>query len=217
MLYLIGCHHQKAQTYRQCRSLTDPKGPGHLELSELIRDAVARYHPVLIGEEASAELLRNSGSCSIAYDTAHEIGIPHRFCDPTFDQRRELSIDDDLPFQGPCHPIEWETLVPSLDAATRHDIAHRWPVREEFWIDTLGNDLNHDVLFISGAAHRWTFRRRLEAKGIKVKVIAKRVGARPLPLDFFAAYREVRRVGFAPTTGCFCVSPKSEIFTPVGI
>jgi hypothetical protein len=71
----------------------------------------------------------------------------------------------------------------------------------------LGGDLSHDVLFVCGDAHRWTFRRRLEAKHIDVRVIAKRVGAAQLSRSYFAAYREVRRIGFPPAAGCFCVSP----------
>lgn len=45
-------------------------------------------------------------------------------------------------------------------------------------------------LFVCGDAHRWNFRRRIEAKGIEVKLIAKRVGAQTLPRDYFDAYRE---------------------------
>jgi len=204
-----------AQTYRNRSSLTDPENRGHAELRELIRAAVARYHPMLIGEEANADILRNTQRHSVVYDAAHEIGITHRFCEPTWDKKSELSIEEDLPFLGPGPPFAWEALIPSRDAAYRHEIAHRWPVREEFWIDSLGDDLNHDVLFICGDAHRWTFRRRLEAKSIEVRVIAKRVGAQPLPQSYFAAYREVRRMGFAPATGCFCVSPTSDSSTPV--
>uniref|UniRef100_E6Q063 Uncharacterized protein n=1 Tax=mine drainage metagenome TaxID=410659 RepID=E6Q063_9ZZZZ len=210
MLYLIGCDHRNAQTYREGSTLADPENRGHAELMDLIQAAAARYHPLLIAEEANADVLRNARRRSVVYDTADEIGIPHRFCEPTWDEKGDLSIEEELPFLGPGSPFEWKALIPSLDAAYRHDIAHRWPVREKFWIDSLGDDLNHNVLFICGAAHRWTLRRRLEAKGIGVRIIAKRVGAQPLAQSFFAAYRDVRRRGFAPATGCFCISPISD-------
>jgi hypothetical protein len=69
---------------------------------------------------------------------------------------------------GPGSPFEWKALIPSPEVAYRHDIAHRWPVREKFWIDSLRYDLNHNVLFIYGTAHRWTLRGRLEAKALPV-------------------------------------------------
>lgn len=207
MLYLIGCDHNRAQIYRNGTSLSDSENRGHAELKELIRAAVARYQPVQIGEEASLDVLRSAQRGSVVYDAARELGIKHRFCDPTWDERIELSIGEELPCFGSGHPSECVALVPSEDAAYRHDIAHRWPVREEFWINRLGDELKSDVLFICGDAHRWTFRRRLEGKGVEVRLIKKRVGAKPLSRSFFAAYRDVRRVGFAPSTGCFCVRP----------
>lgn len=214
MLYLIGCDHRNAQTYRQGSSLSDPENRERAEFRDLIKAAAERYRPVLIGEEANADILRSTQRHSVVYDAADEIGIRHRFCDPTWDERSELSIEEELPFLGPNPPLEWVAVIPSPDAAYRHEIAHRWPVREEFWIDRLGDDLKYDVLFICGDAHRWTFRLRLEAKRIEVRVIAKRVGAQPLSQSYFAAYREVRRVGLAPVTGCFCVSPVSNSSTP---
>lgn len=215
MLYLIGCDHRNAQTYREGSSLADPENRGAAELKKLIQAAAARHRPALVGEEANADILRNTQRRSVVYEAAQEIGIRHRFCDPTWDERSDLSIEEDLPFLGPSPPFEWEALIPSPDAAYRHEIAHRWPIREEFWIDSLGADLKHDVLFICGDAHRWTFRRRLEAKGIEVRVIAKRVGAQPLSQSYFAAYREVRRRGFPPVAGCFCVIPTSRSSPPL--
>lgn len=207
MVYLIGCDHRNAQTYRNGSSLTDAENSEQAELKKLILAAAACYKPELIAEEANTTILRSMQRQSVVYEAACESGIAHRFCEPTWDEKSELLIEEPLPFLGPCPPSEWETQIPSVEVAYRHDIAHRWPVREEFWIDTLGDGLTHDVLFICGDAHRWTFRRRLEAKGIKVRLLAKRVGAQALSQIYFEAYREVRRKGFAPLTGCFCVSP----------
>lgn len=143
-----------AQTYRIGSSLVDPENRGHAELKELIRDVVECYQPVIIGEEASADVLRSAQRNSVAYDAAREIGIKHRYCDPTWDQRYKLSIGEELPFLGPGPPFEWEALIPSLDVAHRHDIAHRWPVREEFWLDSLGDELNHQKIPVSSSKRR---------------------------------------------------------------
>jgi hypothetical protein len=210
MVYLIGCDHRKAQTYRNDSSLTDPENRGQAKLKEIILAAVVSYQLDLIAEEANADILRATQRQSVVYEAACESGITHRFCEPTWDEKNELSIEEDLPFFGPCPPSEWEAHIPSRDVSRRHDIAHRWPVREEFWIDRLGDQLHQNILFICGDAHRWTFRRQLEARGVKVKLIAKRVGAQTLPQDYFEAYREVRRKGFPPPTGCFCVSPQDN-------
>jgi hypothetical protein len=205
VVYLIGCDHRDAQTYRNDSSLGAAENRRQAELKELILATFSRYQLDLIAEEANADILRNTQRQSVVYEAACESGITHRFCEPTWDEKNELSIEEDLPFLGPCPPSEWEARVPSTDIAYRHDIAHRWPIREEFWIKRLGNGVDRNVLFICGDAHRWTFRRRLEAKGIKIRLIAKRVGAQKLRQNYFEAYREVRRKGFPPPTGCFCV------------
>lgn len=207
MIYLIGCDHQNAQTYRTGAAITQHEGQGQADLKDIILAAVARYQLALIAEESNADILRRSQRQSVVYDAARIGGIAHRFCDPTPDERDVLSIEEDLPFCGPCPPREWEAQITSVRIAYRHDIAHRWPVRECFWIDRLGDEIKQNVLFVCGDAHRWTFRRRLEARNIKVKLIAKRVGAKTLLQDYFEAYREVRRKGFPPRRGCFCVSP----------
>jgi hypothetical protein len=210
MVYLIGCDHKNAQTYRNDSSLTAPENHRQAELKEIILAAIVRYQLDLIAEEANADILRNTQRQSVVYEAACESGIAHRFCEPTWDEKNELSIEEDLPFFGPCPPSEWEACIPSLNVSRRHDIAHRWPVREEFWINRLGDKLHQNVLFICGDAHRWTFRRRLEARGVRVRLIAKRVGAQALPQDYFEAYREVRQKGFPPPTGCFCISPEDD-------
>lgn len=210
MIYLIGCDHRNAQTYRNDSSLSDSENCKQAELKGIILACVLSYRLDLIAEEANADILRNTLRQSVVFEAACESGIAHRFCEPTWDQKNELSIEEDLPFFGPCPPSDWEARIPSQDVSRRHDIAHRWPVREEFWISRLSDTLDQNVLFVCGDAHRWTFRRRIEAKGIEVKLIAKRVGAQTLPRDYFDAYREVRLRGFPPRTGCFCVSPRHE-------
>lgn len=208
VVYLIGCDHGKAQTYRNDSALNDAENHEQAELKQFILAAAACYKPKLIAEEANTTILRNTQRQSVVQEAACESGITHRFCEPTWDEKSELQIEEALPFLGPCPPSEWEVHIPSVDVAYRHDIAHRWPV-EKFWIDSLGDWLKHDVLFVCGDAYRWTFRRRLEAEGIKVRLLAKRVGAQRLPRNYFEAYREVRRKGFPPPVGCFCVSPVS--------
>jgi ActR/RegA family two-component response regulator len=77
-----------------------------------------------------------------------------------------------------------------------------WPIREELWIDRLGEDIHKRVLFVCGANHRETLRRRLESRGIEVKIVEKRSGASRMSESDFpaykAAYKDLRRNGFLP-------------------
>jgi hypothetical protein len=74
--------------------------------------------------------------------------------------------------------------------------------REEFWIARLGNDVDRRVIFICGANHRETLRRRFESREIEVKVIEKKFAASGFPNSDFAAYKvaykDLRRDCFRP-------------------
>jgi hypothetical protein len=92
-----------------------PENRGQAELKEIILASIVRHQLDLIAEEANADILLNTQRRSVAYEAACECGITHKFCEPTWDERSELSIEEDLPFFGPCPPSEWEARIPSLD------------------------------------------------------------------------------------------------------
>jgi hypothetical protein len=134
---------------------------------------------------------------------AFVMDIPHRFCDPSKSEKERLGIAHSKPayINGTpeCHK-EWCEYF-----------GKQWLVREEFWINKLGTYINDRVLFICGANHRWTFRRRLDAKGIAVIIIEKKFGlsSRPTKVEF-EAYKCVRRNGFPSGNMCkTCMQPSS--------
>jgi hypothetical protein len=209
VVYLIGCDHRKAQTYRNNSELADPENSTQFEFKAIVANAIRKHHPLLVAEEMHMDILKATQRRSVAAEAAVEAGVPHRCCDPNWDEREALGIEDDLPFLGPSVPSEWVRKIGTEREAMLHDIAHRWAVREKFWIKQLGEDINRPLLFICGDGHRWTLRRRVEALGIAVAVIGKKLGAAPMSPEYFDAYRQVRYYGFPPETGCFCVGGSS--------
>jgi hypothetical protein len=121
--------------------------------------------------------------------------IPHRFCDPSKEEKERLGIARMKPscLNGTpdCHR-EWCKYF-----------GKQWPIREDFWINKLGTYINDRVLFICGANHRCTFRRRLESKGIAVIILEKKFGFLRKPTKVECeAYKCVRRNGFPSGNKC---------------
>jgi hypothetical protein len=208
MIFLVGCDHRAAQTYAEESRLDDPENKTQREFRELLIKATRTYNPELVGEEYDPAILKLQQRRSVALEVAAEHHVCHRFCEPSPADRHDLGIDDDLPFSGPSVPGDWFDRIATPQESFRHDVAHRWPIREEFWIERLGADIHKRILFICGAGHRWTLRRRLESRSIKVKIIEKRFGASRISESFLAAYKDVRRNGFPPASGCFCCTPR---------
>ena len=208
MIYLIGCDHNTAQTYLIGSGLDDT----HKEFRRLLLKAIQEHKPELIAEEHYPDSLKEQERHSIAYEVASENCICHRFCEPSPSKKKKLGVGRGINIPN------FSSLASSYQQnfeCYRHIFAHRWPIREEFWITQLGDDIHRRVLFICGAGHRETLRRRLKSRGIEVKIIrnAKRFGASEMPKSHFAAYKDVRRNGFPPVTDgsdsrCICIQPQ---------
>jgi hypothetical protein len=202
VIYLTGCDHNAAQTY------LEESGPDNTQkrFRELLVKTIEKYKPELIAEEHHPEMLECQKRRSIALEVASELSILHRFCEPSRQKKNELgvgramTIPDTIYFESPEHR-NFE--------CHRHIVAHRWPIREEYWISQLGEDLHKKVVFICGAYHRWTFRKRLESRGIEVRIIEKSFGASKVPIYQFAAYKDVRRNDFPPAEECVCTKPQT--------
>jgi hypothetical protein len=207
VIYLIGCDHKRAQTYPEGTDLRDPRNQTQREFRELLIKTIRTYNPELVAEEYDPHILKLQQLRSVALEVAAELHICHRFCEPSPSDRRERGISDDLPFFGPSVPGDWFNRITTAQESFRHDVAHRWPIREEFWIERLGDDIHKNVLFLCGAGHRETFRRRLGSRGIEVRIIEKRFATSKMQKSDFEVYKDVRRNGFSPEMGCFCAIP----------
>jgi hypothetical protein len=213
LVFLIGCDHCKAQTYAEDTGLDDPQNKTQREFREVLIKAIKYYDPDLIAEESHSDLLKEAKRRSVALEVASESRICHIFCEPSYSEKLKLGIGYDLTILGNNIFDEWGLKITTTKAAHQHDIGHRWPIREEFWIKQLERNVHKKVLFICGAAHRWTLRRRLESTGIEVIIVrnAKRFGAARMENSHFDAYKDVRRNGFDPETGCFCIKFPPQI------
>ena len=193
MVFLIACDDDRAQTYPSGSGLDDPQNGTQREFCERLTKAIQTHHPVLVAEEFHPEFLQRRNLRSVVFDVASAANIRHRFCDPSLEDRERLGISD-----GPPHaPPGWDN-----HERMRMYFLHEWPIREEFWISQLGEDVHKRVLFVCGAGHRGTLRRRLNRRAIEVKIVEKRFGILNIWNGDFpaykAAYRDLRRNGFVP-------------------
>jgi hypothetical protein len=216
MIYLVGCRHKPYQTFNPASSYF-PKARNRFK--SFLRSAIEVNEIDLVAEELDCEFFEREKRQSVALNLANELrntrDIEHRYCDPTPSKRCEIGIGRGLPIDDPVDP-ELSKLIKTKREAHLHDIAHRWPVREEYWIRKLAGDLQRNVLFICGALHVCTFGSRLRTKQVPVTVL-QRFFERPkgwLVSDDnaieFAACKDVLRNGFPPEKGCFCLSPPEQ-------
>lgn len=181
MVLLFGCDH-RAQTHKKL----EPDNDLQKIFRERLTNAIDKYRPTLIAEEHHPDILEKRGLLSVAAEVALKKGIPHRFCEPSFEEKNKLGIKG-----PPCVP-PWD----NYEAMHRY-FMEEWPVREQFWIQQLSEDLNGTVIFICGGAHRETLRRQFELRNIKARIIEKGL---TLPASDFRAYRDAykkrRQSGF---------------------
>jgi hypothetical protein len=218
VIYLIGCDHCKAQTYAEGSGLDDPQNKTQREFRRMLIKAIGDYDPDLIAEEHHPDLLKTKGERSVALEVASEYRICHRFCDPSQSERLKLGIGNALPHIDPAASSDWYKRIGTEYDAHRHDIAHRWPIREGFWISQLRDDIYKTVVFICGTLHTYTFKERLESSGVKSQVIKDSVGCVPTlgDSDAYKALQDVRVNDFPPVTDrsdsrCFCISFPTQI------
>jgi len=217
LVFLIGCDHCKAQTYAEGSGLDDPQNKTRREFRDVLIKAINDYDPDLIAEEHHPFYLKQHQRRSVVLEVASESRICHRFCDLSPEERMNHGIGFDLPFldhpqcgnvvQVPDHlgtisDCEWH----------KHDIAHRFPIREEFWIKQLGNDIHKKVIFVCGALHTSTFSKKLIEREIDMKIIQDEVGCLTTlhGSDKYKALQFVLKNGFPPICvgadpKCFCI------------
>ena len=196
MVFLIGCDHIAAQTYPEGSELDNPQNSTQRAFKELLIRTIEKHDPFLIAKEYHPEFLKRRGRRSVAFKVALETNISHRFCDSSLVDRERLGISDGPPFAPPG----WD----NREKRMQEYFLCEWPIREEFWISQLGEDIHKNVLIVLGAGHRETLRRRLERRAIEVRTLDKKFGISNIWDGDFpayrAAYRELRSNGFKPVS-----------------
>jgi hypothetical protein len=217
-VYLIGCEHDCEQTYLISKGSNEK----HREFERVLREAIENHNPDLIAEEYHPELLKSKRRQSIALEVASEMRICHRFCDLSEAEKWARGIGPDFPWSWiPSHQILFQQpnclgLISDCEWH-KHNVAHRFPIREEFWIAQLRDDVYKTVIFICGAMHVPTFKERLEGRNIKVRVIRDFVAFDPGVTNRveFGAREDVRKNGFPPVLiggdlECFCTTQNGQ-------
>jgi hypothetical protein len=94
VIYLLGVDHQVQ--YRG-PAVTPDREKATKEFSEFIEAKSKELKISLIAEELSEDVIRRNHASSVtAMEVAKQLGIDHRFCDPTKNQRKELDIGQDI-------------------------------------------------------------------------------------------------------------------------
>jgi hypothetical protein len=142
--------------------------PGADELKAFVETCCGKFGIRAIGEEMSQEALQEKTiSSSVSADLARTLEIPHRFCDPDWNERTRIGIFQETHIRALGSQQNWseDKIDAELQASERK--------REQYWISQL-IDLNlWPVLFICGAFHVDTFRGLLEAHEIAVEVACR--------------------------------------------
>ncbi len=139
MIYLIGVDHV-------VQHLNEEASPRKAELvsgfAHHVEEAVKTFGATMIAEEFSTEALRNSNArISTAQTVADALGIRHRFCDPTSDERVRLGI-------------------------AKSD--HRR--KEQCWLDCIKDNQDENIIFICGCSHLESFASLLVKEGFRAHI-----------------------------------------------
>jgi hypothetical protein len=175
MIYLIGLAH-RVQAVR----IGEDKTPGHLEFELWLRKAIENTRAAFIAEEDSEEALADPdrNAESIAQSVAWEMGIEHKFCDPTQDQRQAIGYIDGQTLQLQLF-LRDQTGMSDDEIKLRGlatEIAQYFPIRERFWFDHLPCHVGRNGIFICGDAHVDSFSALLREEDVEAHAIVRGLG-----------------------------------------
>jgi hypothetical protein len=160
--WIIGTSHD----YQRTRSHCEESGP---EAFRVAVTSIATQRAVrAIAEEMSPEGLALRGADdSVCRQVAHVLGVAHRYCDPSSEERKALGIgeEDDIRMRGffsGRDPREIE-----------NDVRASYALRESRWFDCVMELDTWPLLFVCGANHAEPFCRRLQTFGIEAGVLVE--------------------------------------------
>ena len=158
--WIIGTSHD----YQRARSDCDGSGSGELRTA---LTAIATQKGVrAIAEEMNPEGLALHGADdSVCRQVAHALGISHRYCDPSRQERQALGIveDDDIRMSG--------FFAARDPQAIEDDVRASFARREGRWFDCVMELDTWPLLFVCGANHAEPFRQRLQTFGVDARVL----------------------------------------------
>ena len=155
-----------ATSHEHQRLRLGAQDPGPEQLRALITTSARQKGVLAIAEEMSTEGLAVHGAHeSVGKQVADALELPHRYCDPSSEEREALGVieDDDIRMSGFFADRDAREVEAAVKAS--HTI------REGRWLEHLLELNTWPVLFIRGANHTEAFRERLEANSIDAHVL----------------------------------------------
>lgn len=168
MLYIIGVDHKIQYKFwlQKCQ---------YSQFEAYLGKQVAKYGVALIAEELSEEAMQPCGvKESLGQMVAQELGVEHRFCDPTSEERESLGIPSEAELKQ--HLGLGKFLKDTEPQRLEEEEQKYWPIRERFWLDRICDATVQPVLFLCGDTHVDSFLRLLESEGHDAKVLSRHWG-----------------------------------------
>lgn len=154
-VYLLGVYHNFQ---------TEP----YAMFSDYVRDLCSRKHIMSIAEEMNRDALRDAKvQQSTVEELAAELSLPHSYCDPDAQQRRQCSIlgKRDIEIR------QWLDGLSDDDAASQNAV--HTEKREKYWLEQMKPMYADPMLFVCGIDHLLSFSKVLADAGFVVEVLEK--------------------------------------------
>jgi len=207
MIYLIGVNHDQAARNICGQDLTDCQQ----QFQSVVESAIESIHPDLLAEEDHPDWLLKAKSESIllAIANKNQPRIGHIFVDPNDCGRKAIGYK------------RWEQIIGlkeinslliqdnnerELDNLARaHEIAHQFPIREQFWLAALRRKAANNILFVCGDIHIYTFTSLLANERIAFSVFVKGIGVNSSNNVEYNALTYAQNNNMFGITDCFCL------------
>ncbi len=175
MVYIIGVDH-----LIQYDNTIVPEHLYH-QFTDLIKSVVNKNSISLIAEEFSVEAITSvyHAERGILQETAADLGVFHRYCDPEENDRIKIGIPYYAEIRDQVKKkykiLQEFILDDSLRATVKRETMELskqyWSRREEFWLQCIIDYTDMNVLFVCGHDHVDRFRTLIIKKGIQSSII----------------------------------------------
>lgn len=154
-IYLIGVTH-------------DFQIPPQAKFEEYVIKSCIKYRIRSIGEEMCMDALDDfKAPQSIAKVVAEKIGLPHSYCGPGREERKEFGISTENLLEAQKFHYEW------TDNDFRERVEKDRKKREAIWLERLKLIYEDPMLFICGIAHLESFGMLLETNGYEYNILGR--------------------------------------------
>ena len=161
-VFLIGTDHR----YQE-RQPCIPEAT-HAAFEDLLRRCIRENDLRAIAEEHSHDALSGKSlSKTVLESLAVELGLPHRYCDPSVKQSMSLGILQ----ENEIRLKDWPRTQPT-EQQVAEELATGYRKREAWWLQELIKLNEWPCLFVCGSEHTIPFAKLLEQSGVVVHVVA---------------------------------------------